>query len=150
MKSWHSLNIHWMHKCNPFIDKSDLNNEHKISICCNGGWLRLSGLVKHDDSDTAQRSSQVHALIKYAARQVSSILTSLDAFTLDFFYFSAITQLQLYRHCNYRPIACSQISWQGDRVIALQESNGNHGFILVLQNGCVQKKNTVARHSNKA
>ena len=55
--------------------------EHKISICCNGGWLRLSGLVKHDDSDTAQRGSQVHALIKYAARQVSSILTSLDAFT---------------------------------------------------------------------
>ena len=41
----------------------------------------MSGLVKHDDSDTAQRSSQVHALIKYAARQVSSILTSLDAFT---------------------------------------------------------------------
>ena len=114
--------------------------EHKISICCNGGWLRLSGLVKHDDSDTAQRGSQVHALIKYAARQVSSILTSLDAFTLDFFYFGAITQLQLHRHCNYRLIACSQISWQGDRVIVLQESNGNHGFIPVLQNGCLQKR----------
>ena len=56
----------------------------------------MSGLVKHDDSDTAQRSSYVHALIKYAARQVSSILTSLDAFTRDFFYFGAITQLQLY------------------------------------------------------
>ena len=38
------------------LDKSGLNEEHKISICCNGGWLRLSGLVKHDDSDTAQKN----------------------------------------------------------------------------------------------
>ena len=59
----------------------------------------MSGLVKHDDSDTAQRSSQVHALIKYAARQVSSILTTLDAFALYFFYFGAITQ------CNCTGIA---------------------------------------------
>ena len=70
----------------------------------------MSGLGKHDDLDTAQRGSQMHASIKYAVRQVSSILTSLDAFTLDFFYFGAITQLQLYRYCNYRPLACSQIS----------------------------------------
>ena len=33
--------------------QQDLNEEHKISICRNGGRLPLSGLVKHDDSDTA-------------------------------------------------------------------------------------------------
>ena len=31
---------------------------------------------------------------------------------MAFLYFGAITQLQLYRHCNYRPIACSKLSWK--------------------------------------
>ena len=44
----------------PLTDKSDLNEECKINICGNSGQLRLSGLVKHEDSDTAQRSYQLH------------------------------------------------------------------------------------------
>ena len=73
------------------INRKDSKSKMQIS---QGGITRprLPGLVKHDDSDTAQRGSQVHALIKYVARQVSSILTSLDAFTLHRF---------LLLWCNY-------------------------------------------------
>ena len=37
-------------------DKSDINEEYNISIFRNGGLPRLPELVKHDDSDTIQRS----------------------------------------------------------------------------------------------
>ena len=43
-------------------DKSDINEEYNISIFRNGGEPRLPELVKHDDSDTTQRSYQVRAL----------------------------------------------------------------------------------------
>ena len=62
-------------------DKSDINEEYNISIFRNGGLPRLPELVKHDDSDTTQRSYQVRAL-GCVIRQVSRILTSLEAFIL--------------------------------------------------------------------
>ena len=40
-------------------DKSDINEEYNIR---KGGRPRLPELVKHDDSDTTQRSYQVRAL----------------------------------------------------------------------------------------
>ena len=43
-------------------DKSDINEEYNISIFRKGGRPRLPELVKHDDSDTTQRSYQVRAL----------------------------------------------------------------------------------------
>ena len=43
-------------------DKNDINEEYNISIFRNGGLPRLPELVKHDDSDTIQRSYEVRAL----------------------------------------------------------------------------------------
>ena len=44
---------------------------------------------------------------------------------------------------------CSQLSWQGVRVIALQESYGNHGFTHVSQNGRIRKTTLLRDNFNK-
>ena len=63
---------------------------------------------------------------------------------LTYYAIAIVSALQLLTY------NCSQLSWQGVRVIAQQESYGNRGFTLVSRNGCVQKTTLLVDNFNKA